>query len=439
MQVYWSIELRRLVGGVMVAVIFGFITGYWWAAFLVTALGYVAWLLYKLRQLQLWLVHDFKPDELPDSDGVWEQVVTLINRSRQKSIKRKQKQEEILQRLNNIISALPDAVILFDDDHVIQWSNSTALALMGINGKTDVGQRIDNLLRAPEIAQALTGMDTEEEIQFISPRNAQATLQARILPVERGLWLLNVRDISQRIQLQHTRKAFIANASHELRTPLTVVSGYLELMQEDPEVPAHLVMAIQQSREQTLRMQQIISDMLTLSKLETMERAQIPLRVVDVPEMLKNTSQALTDTLAAQSHTLETHIDAELMIMGVEGELTSAITNLIDNAIKHTPAGTHVIVRWERLNQDYAALTVTDNGPGIPNEHIVHLTERFYRVDTGRSRERGGTGLGLSIVKHVIQNHQGYLSIKSRPGETTFQASFPLIKETKEAEILVNT
>lgn len=434
MQAYWSIEIRRLVIGLGIALILGLITGYWFGAFLLTAVGYIAWFLFKLRQLQLWLVHDFNPDELPDSDGAWEQIVNLINRSRQKSIKRKQKQEELLQRLNNIISALPDAVILFDDDHIIQWSNSTSLELMGINGKTDIGQRLDNLLRAPEIAKALGEMRIEEDINFISPRNAQATLQGRILPVEKGLWLLNVRDISQRIQLQRTRKAFIANASHELRTPLTVVSGYLELMQDDPAVPEYLRPAIQQSREQTLRMQQIISDMLTLSKLETMERTHIPLHEVNVPEILKNTSQALADTLAAQSHTLETHIEPNLKIMGLESELTSAITNLLDNAIKHTPAGTHIKVRWEKLNNQYAALSVTDNGPGIPEEHIGHLTERFYRVDTGRSREKGGTGLGLSIVKHVIQNHQGYLSIKSRPGETTFQACFPLEAEPQNPE-----
>jgi two-component system phosphate regulon sensor histidine kinase PhoR len=213
-----------------------------------------------------------------------------------------------------------------------------------------------------------------------------------------------------------------------------VVSGYLELMQEDPAIPEYLLPAIQQSREQTLRMQQIISDMLTLSKLETMERTQIPLKEVNVPEILKNTSQALTDTLAAQSHTLETHIDKNLTILGVESELTSAITNLMDNAIKHTPAGTHIKITWEKINNQYAALSVTDNGPGIPEEHIGHLTERFYRVDTGRSRERGGTGLGLSIVKHVIQNHQGYLSIKSRVGETLFQACFPLEHSISDPE-----
>lgn len=434
MQAYWSIEIRRLIIGAVIAIILGIVTGYWLGAFLITALGYIAWFLYKLRQLQLWLVHDFRPDELPDSDGAWEQIINLINRARQKSLKRKKKQEELLQRLNNIISALPDAVILFNDDHIILWSNSTALELMGINGRNDVGQRIDNLLRSPEIAKALSEMRTDEAVNFISPRNAQATLQARILPVEKGLWLLNVRDISQRIQLQRTRKAFIANASHELRTPLTVVSGYLELMQEDPAIPEYLLPAIQQSREQTLRMQQIISDMLTLSKLETMERTQIPLKEVNVPEILKNTSQALTDTLAAQSHTLETHIDKNLTILGVESELTSAITNLMDNAIKHTPAGTHIKITWEKLNNQYAALSVTDNGPGIPEEHIGHLTERFYRVDTGRSRERGGTGLGLSIVKHVIQNHQGYLSIKSRVGETLFQACFPLEHSISDPE-----
>lgn len=423
MHDYWSVEVRRLVFTAIFAIGLGFITGYWLVTALLVAMGYIAWSLYKLRQLQIWLVNGRRSENMPDSDGAWEQIAYLIHRTQAKQLRTKKKQTELLLRFNNIISALPDAVILLDEHNVIQWSNTTAFELLGIN-KSDTGHRIDNLIRSPDLQGILEG-NTSEEICIPSPRNENDTLELRLLPVQTGLKLLNVRDVSQRIHLQRTRKAFIANASHELRTPLTVVNGYLELLDSDDGMPDYFKAPIQQSREQTERMQHIINDMLTLSRIENNENQTNKDKAIELSSIVQNTFKAIKETIGSDSHTLEAHIDDDIVVMGNEGEISSVVTNLIENSIKHTPRGTHVTVTLEKQTDDSLIFNVHDTGTGIPAEHLEHLTERFYRVDSGRSRETGGTGLGLSIVKHVMQNHDGYLNITSQPGDTCFSAFFP--------------
>ena len=421
---YWSVEIRRLfwISGAGIAL--AFLTGYWLPSFLAVSLIYISWMLFKLRQLQRWLISGQSADDMPDSDGAWEQIAYLVHKAQQKSAERKKKQMDLLMRFNNILSALPDAAILLDDSNHIQWANKPATLLLGINEKTDIGERIDNLVRNPILHHALLE-NTSDEIRLNAPRDENITLSARLLPVQGGLRLLNVRDISQHIQLQKTRKAFIANASHELRTPLTVLMGYLELFETEPDLPAHLLSALQQAREQAERMNQIIQDMLTLSRLENQETHPLIGKPVDMPTLVEANATAIGDTLASQTHHIETQIEPDLMVNGSEQDIHSVITNLISNAVRHTPAGTHIVVKWKRKNSGHACLSVEDNGPGIPREHIPHLSERFYRVDTGRSRANGGTGLGLSIVKHVMQRHDGYLTVHSKPGQTRFQVCFP--------------
>lgn len=240
-----------------------------------------------------------------------------------------------------------------------------------------------------------------------------------------GLYLLSARNISQQIHLNAMRRAFIANASHELRTPLTVLSGYLELFDDDPELPEHLKPAIEQAREQGVRMQRIISDMLKLSQLESSERNVSTESTVNISAIINSTATALQKTIAADSHTLTLDIDESIHIRGVEKDITSVITNLLENSIKHTPTGSHIRVGWQWGASGHAEFTVEDDGPGIPQEHLEHLTERFYRVDKGRSRDKGGTGLGLAIVKHVMLNHDGSLDVSSEAGKTVFVAWFP--------------
>lgn len=433
---YWNIEIRRILWVVTSGFVMAMLTGYWLPSLLAVLSAYIIWTLFKLRQLQSWLIKGQKPDDMPDSDGAWEQIAYLIHKAKQKSEGRKKQQAELLMRFNNILSVLPDAAILLDDGNHIQWANKAATLLLGVHEKTDIGQRIDNLVRNPDIHKALAE-NTDKDVRFIAPRNDNLTLSARILPVQGGLRLLNVRDISQGIQLQKTRKAFIANASHELRTPLTVMMGYMELCESDPELPVHLQFPLQQSREQAERMQQIISDMLTLSRLENQENAPISGKPVNMPHLLKRCAAAIRDTLASTTHEIITDIDPHLCINGSEQDISSIVTNLIGNAVQHTPTGTQIRVKWRQKRSGHVCLSVEDNGPGIPREHIPHLTERFYRVDSSRSRESGGTGLGLAIVKHVMQRHNGYLTIKSRPGQTRFQVCFPAFRiintETNDA------
>lgn len=422
---YWQVEIRRLIAIVILGLIIGYATGYWLASFLLVSIAYMGWMLFKLRQLQTWLATGQPPESMPDSDGAWEQITYLVHRSKQKSKSRKKKQREILDRLNNVMAALPDATILINQDFIIQWSNPAAMRLLGIQTQTDWGNRLDNLIRSPELSALLRAGDTENEIRLTSPLDSHLILQAHLVPVQKNLYLFNVRDISQGVHLQQTRKAFFANASHELRTPLTVLAGYLELFEDDSELPEHLLPAVQQARAQADRMQRIISDMLSLSKLENDEQRRMIETEIDVPELLEHIAVSLGDTLAADSHTLSLNIDPTLHLLGHEPDLLSVITNLTDNAIRHTPADTHIQIDWQQRANGQVCLTVEDNGSGIPAQHIGHLTERFYRVDQGRTRDKGGTGLGLAIVKHVMINHGGSLEITSKAGCTRFSACFP--------------
>lgn len=422
---YWQVEIRRLIAVVILGLIVGYATGYWLLSFLFVSVAYIAWILFKLRQLQNWLVQGQPPESMPDSDGAWEQITYLIHRSKQKSKSRKKKQRETLDRLNNVMAALPDATILINQDFIIQWSNPAASRLLGIQTEVDWGNRLDNLIRSPELYALLRSGEAGEEIRLSSPIDDSVILQAHLVPVQKNLYLFNVRDISQGVHLQQTRKAFFANASHELRTPLTVLAGYLELFEDDAELPEHFIPAVQQARAQADRMQRIISDMLSLSKLENDEQRRMIETEINVPELLDDVSVSLGDTLAADSHTLSLNVDPNLHLLGHEPDLLSVITNLADNAIRHTPADTHIQIDWQQRANGQACLIVEDNGPGIPAQHIGHLTERFYRVDKGRARDKGGTGLGLAIVKHVMINHGGSLEISSKPGSTRFTACFP--------------
>ncbi|MEB4591783.1 phosphate regulon sensor histidine kinase PhoR [Candidatus Thiothrix sp. Deng01] len=421
---YWGVERYRFGLVIGCGLLVAWFTPFPLQVMLAVLLAYIGWMLHKLYQLQHWLTGGHKLEDMPDSDGAWEQIAYLFHKAQQKSDDRKQRQQEALGRFNQILSVLPDAAILLGTDNHIEWANKSAAKLLGIHSATDKGQRIEALLRNPELHKLLED-NNSQKITLPSPLNDSLTLRARILPLQGGSRVLSVRDISEGTKLQKTRKAFIANASHELRTPLTVLMGYMELFENDPELPPHLLPPLQQSREQAARMQQIISDMLALSRLESQESTPVKGNRVDVPALLESSIQPIRDTLASATHTLNAVIEPDLCVCGSEKDITSVITNLLANAVKHTPAGTHIQIRWQSDIDGGACLEVEDNGPGIPQQHIPHLTERFYRVDAGRSRASGGTGLGLAIVKHVMQWHNGTLTIESKPGKTLFRACFP--------------
>ena len=231
------------------------------------------------------------------------------------------------------------------------------------------------------------------------------------------------------------RRDFVANVSHELRTPLTVVSGFVETLLDEPEGhPAHMQRSLELMQQQTSRMQHIVEDLLLLSRLET-DRNRPPHEVVAVPAVLAMIQEGTQALVEQKGQRLSLEADGSLYLYGAEKELYSAFSNLVTNAVRYTPDGGEIRVRWYR-DEAGAHFEVNDTGLGIAPQHIPRLTERFYRVDVGRSRDVGGTGLGLAIVKHVLNRHGAALRISSIINKgSTFSCDFPgsLIVEDRAA------
>ena len=227
------------------------------------------------------------------------------------------------------------------------------------------------------------------------------------------------------MRLRETRAAFVANASHELKTPLTVVNGYLEMLADDETLSDDARGKLQIAERHALRMSEIVSDLLTLSRLENQEPDTKKMKQLPVGLLLESAVADIRNTVVDLTHRFDVEVDPSLLLHGSEVEIKSLCSNLCYNAVQHTPAATDVIARWESIDGS-GQLTVSDNGPGIEQSHLNHITERFYRVDNEHSRESGGTGLGLSIVKHIVQRHRGELDIRSTPGAgTSFTIVFP--------------
>ena len=239
--------------------------------------------------------------------------------------------------------------------------------------------------------------------------------------------LLLSRDVTAVEQAEIMRRDFVANVSHEIRTPLTVLMGFVETLQHLPldehERKRYLTLMAQQAH----RMQTLVSDLLTLSRLEG---SPLPgsgewTAVATMMAQCEQEAQALSAILG-KSQGLRFAEPPELEIAGSPNELLSALSNLVSNAVRYTPSGGTIHVQGRTLADGRFEFSVRDTGPGIASEHIARLTERFYRVDRSRSRETGGTGLGLAIVKHVVQRHGAELKIESTPGVgSTFAIVFP--------------
>jgi len=425
---YWKVERWRIALVLFIALLMGLFSSEWMMALALSFAGYIAWLLYKLYELHKWLETGASASNFPDSSGIWERITHQIQQTKRKSNRRKKKMSTILKRLQGIIMGLPYATVVLNGHNEIDWTNKISKELLNIDIKVDRGQRIDNLIRLPAVSKLLEKNSKKEiEVSFNSGEfGLEKQIALQIIPVQGDLKLLIARDVSERSNIQKMRKNFIANASHELRTPLTVIAGYLEIMQEDENLPDNLQPAVDSASEQSIRMQRIIEDLLTLSRLENSELNQDSSKIVNVPSILRQICADEKTLIENDSHTIESDIDKDLKIKGSDAEILSVCSNLVHNAVRHTQDGTTIQVQWQRNQNQEACLTVKDNGQGIPAEHIAHLTERFYRVDKGRSRDKGGTGLGLAIVQHIVQRHGGSLIINSEVGKgSEFIGCFP--------------
>jgi len=420
----WKAEVARLGGFLLVSLAAALTTGYWAVSFIVGLIAYIAWHLRQMYLLERWLMTGGSIAQAPETSGIWDQLVHHIYRLQQRNRRRKKRLTNILNRFHRSTEAMPDAAVVLTSSGEIEWSNRAAYTLLGIRNPQDQGQRIDNLLRDPAFHDYLEVGDYSEALDLAAPVDEAIELNLRIIPYGDGQYLLMARDASTLRRVEAVRRDFVANVSHELRTPLTVITGYVESFDGD-DLPSHVREGLDAIERQSRRMLSIVQDLLTLSKLE-MEPVDLDTaEVVRVPELLAGLRRDAEGLAAERGHCIELSADRALALRGVQTELTSAFANLINNAVQHTPDGTHVVIEWREL-QGAAVLRVRDDGPGIDPRHLPRLTERFYRVDTSRSRARGGTGLGLSVVKHAIRRNGGELSIDSTPGQgSTFAATFP--------------
>jgi two-component system phosphate regulon sensor histidine kinase PhoR len=324
-----------------------------------------------------------------------------------------------LRDLRNAASQLPDAVVLLDQQQHVRWFNHAAENLLGLQRPRDRGVLLHQRLATSDLSGWLREGAHEPINDVVAPGHPQSQLNVSLLPFGRRQHLLLARDISHLSRLEQIRRDFVANVSHELRTPLTVIHGYLELI--DPEDVPELASVLNEMRVQSKRMGQIVEDLLTLSRLETQH--QVADERVPMASLLA-TVRKEAEALSQGRHQITLESTAEADLLGSPKDLHSALSNLVSNAVRYTPIGGSITIRWRRTPQG-AAYSVSDTGFGIPASHLARLTERFYRISSSRSRDSGGTGLGLSIVKHVLNLHQAQLQIESTPGVgSTFSCHF---------------
>ncbi len=426
----WTFALARLAGILLLGLFAGLLVGPIWLWLLLTACLYLAWQLLNLYRLDRWLRLRSQIDP-PNLGGIWGDVIAQVVRLHRRKRYHKQRLVQLFRELRRSTAALPDGVIILSNQHEIVWFNRQAALLLGLKRPVDVGLRVDNLIRAPEFVHYLHGEDFSTPLLIRSPVRAESCLELTLVPYGAGQSLLLVRDVTRQIHLEAMRKDFVANASHELRTPLTVISGYLDTLADDPSIDRGWAGPIRDMRAQAQRMNAIIGDLLELSRLESAD-SDAPRDPVDVPRLLERLHR---DALASADRPRQVllELETDCGLYGSAHEIESAFTNLLVNGLKYTLADGTVRMRWW-TDEEGACFAVIDSGIGIPAEHIPRLTERFYRVDAGRSRERGGSGLGLAIVKHALQRHGGRLDVESVEGRgSTFTCHFPAARVWRPA------
>jgi two-component system phosphate regulon sensor histidine kinase PhoR len=414
--------LARLGATLLLGVLAGWMLGSLWAGVALALTVMLGWQLLNLFLLDYWL-KDRGGRDPPDSNGIWGDVVARVVRLHRRKRFHKQRLLEVFRELRHSTAAMPDGVIILNAQWEILWFNRTAGRLLDLRRRADLGLRFVNLVRDPALARYLDAADFAEPMIVSRGTEPRVHLSIQIVPYSGSQRLMLVRDVSHQVALESMRKDFVANASHELRSPLTVVTGYLETLLQDDDIDSALRGPLQEMQRQTQRMNGIVDDLLDLSRLDTLTEEAVG-TAVDVPGMCgmlrkevlaRSVHPAITVELATHAH-----------LLGNELELQSAFSNLVDNAVKYTPASGSIRVIWRLDTSGAAHFEVRDTGPGIAAEHLPRLTERFYRVDPGRSRAAGGAGLGLAIVKHILQHHGATLEVQSEPGAgSTFACVFP--------------
>lgn len=403
-----------------------------WFTLSLCLFGWLVWSWFHTVRLLQWLQ---KPGQrsLPDGSGLWQDIFTLLQRREKNRRKHKRQLAETTRRFIRAAEAAPNGVILLNPEGRIEWFNRLAAAHLGLNPRQDRQGILKNLVRTPEFHDFLNRKRSRQgptitlRLQYEGQAPRSITVSRAALGKNQ---LLTTQDTTAAEHADTTRTAFVANVSHELRTPLTVINGFLETMAEMPELPqAQQQQFIGLMRQEGQRMLSLLADLLTLTRLEDRLAPSTPVRI----NLSALCGQIAEDgrVLSDGRHSIHTDILPEVFIQGVQNDLYSALSNLVFNAVRYTPEGGRIDVQLQAENHG-VRLLVRDNGPGIAPEHLPHLTERFYRVDAGRSRQSGGTGLGLAITKHALLKHGTDLDIRSEVGKGSEFSAWFAVPEMKE-------
>lgn len=424
MRVTYRYELTRVVALVVLGLLLGALTGEPLFSLLTCLLLYLGTHLYHLLRLTF-LSDNRRYVKPPYPSGLWGEIYQALGLQQARSRKRKRGLVRFAARFREAAAAIPDGLVILDAESRVLWANPATRTLLGCGWPENEGQAIAELIHYPPLIEYIESGEYTRPVDFIPTHNRAIVLSLRVTPFggKKRQRLLVARDITKIYHLNQIRRDFVANVSHELRTPLTVVNGFIENLLDAEATPEAFKRPLSLMHSQSKRMNSIVEDLMTLSRLEMDEKAsdQMPL---DVPELIDSVLEDAR-ALSQGRHLFRSHIEQDLWLLASYGDMHSAVSNLVFNAVKHTPVGTEIQVRWE-TNEAGPALTVTDRGCGIAPEHIPRLTERFYRVDRGRSRASGGTGLGLAIVKHVLNRHEAQLLIHSKEGQgSSFCCQFP--------------
>jgi two-component system phosphate regulon sensor histidine kinase PhoR len=424
----WGVGLLAMMAGALLATIFGGERKALLGALGGGVLGFAAVVTFDAMRgwrLLRWL-RGAQDMPAPRDAGFWGEVGYRIERSLRGLARTAEAERLRLAQFVAAMEASPNGVLLLDAGDQIEWCNSRAADHFGLDPQRDRRQRVTNLIRSPAFVAYLQAGQFDEPVTFHPPRGP-GTLQVTIRRYDGDLKLVLSQDLTERERAEAMRRDFVANVSHEIRTPLTVLSGFLETLRNLPLDQAEQKRVITLMTQQAERMGHLVTDLLVLARLEGSPRPGAD-RWVGVDALFAHV-EAEARALSAGRHVITFAAAGGAEIAGVESEFQSALGNLVGNAVRYTPDGGRIDVAWHCVDNGRGEIAVVDSGPGIARVHLSRLTERFYRVDGGRSRESGGTGLGLAIVKHVMQRHGGELDIDSEPGKgSTFRLVFPALR-----------
>ncbi len=429
----WKEELALLSGSLLMAVLAGTLTGWTLPCLLAGLLVYLGWHLSQLMRLPQWRAN--REIAGPHPYGLWRAATAALQSRLAEERDRSTKLERLAAGFRNSIDALPDAVITLDPFGRITWANTAAAKLLDIKWPAAAGNTLAVLIPDPLVRDYMARADFTQPLVCNAPLDRARILALMVMPQdeESGQRLLVAREITRQYHLDTAKRDFVANISHELRTPLTVISGLAEQFGLDSQDRPELRRPAELMQQQVQRMNEMITDLLILSRLELQQAPgrDEPVDVADMLETIVDEARALSGSAC---HAVLLEIESPSCLLGDSRELRTAFTNLVTNAVRHTPPRSEVRVRWHS-NGDGAGCSVTDSGAGIAARHIPRLTERFYRVDPSRSRDTGGSGLGLAIVRHILDRHEAKLEISSKVGGgSTFTCRFPLHRVIRKAD-----